>query len=423
MDILYVLPLAVTFSGIYFLFKLRFFFLVHPYRTLKKITPSFKEEGAFRSMALALAGTLGIGNIVGVAVGIAVGGPGAVFWLFVSSFFSMVIKYSEASLSCELGGGRGMIGVILKSFGRLSRPISYVYAILILLVAFVMGSALQSASIGQSAYISFGIPSHVTGVFLLVALLLAIIGGAKKISKITAIIIPVTTIIYIILAFSTIITNINELPVAFLRVVSSAFEPESAVGGVSGFLLSDKIKEGYLRGILSNEAGAGTSTIAHSSNKSHSAASVGLMGMMEVVFDTVILCMLTAFATLVSVDDVSLLSGVGAIISGIGGVFGKASEYLVAFCIFAFAYSTVICWYYYGSVAYEYLLDAKSGRAYTSLFLISALIGVQTKSDFLIGLTDVLLLFLSIISLFALMKNSDRIKFLSEHAGLLTPRC
>ena len=422
MNVLFALPVAVSFTGLYFLFKLRFFFIAHPKRVAKKIISSVSDNGAFDSLALALAGTLGIGNIVGVAVGISIGGAGAVFWLFISSIFAMVIKYCESALSSDYGDGKGMIGVIAKSFGALSRPVSMLYAALVLALSFVMGAAFQSASIGQCASLALGIPTHITSVVLGIALLFAMIGGAQKIEKITVIIIPVTTIIYILLAFATVFANIGRLPHALYSVVSSAFKAESAVGGVFGFLLSDKIKEGYLRGILSNEAGAGTSSIAHPINRSRDAGSVGVMGIAEVLFDTVILCMLTAFATLVSLNEFSGLSGVAIILLGVGSVFGKVSEYLVFVCIFAFAYSTVICWYYYGSFAYEFLHSAKSGRSFASVFFISAVAGVFLSADSLIGITDLLLLFLSGISLTALIKNSDRIKFLSESSGLIIPR-
>ncbi len=419
MKILYVMPLAVSLSGLYFLFKLRFFFIFHPKKTAGKIILGFKGKNAFSSVALALAGTLGVGNIVGVAVGISVGGAGAVFWLFLSSLFAMTIKFCESSLSSDFGDGKGMIGVIAKSFGRHSHLLSMLYAALMLALSFVMGSALQSASIAQCAEIALGISPSVTSVFLFLALLIAIVGRKRKIEKITSFLIPMTTVIYIFLAFTTIIANVERLPNAFLSVVKSAFKPESAAGGIFGFLVSDKIKEGYLRGILSNEAGAGTSSIAHAKNESRDPGSVGVMGMLEVVFDTVILCMLTAFATLVSVDDFGGLTGVGIILSGIGGTLGGVSEYFIFVCIFAFAYSTIICWYYYGSFAYEYLLNAKSGRAFVSLFLISVFLGAYVTGDYLIGVTDFLLLFLSLISLSALIKNSDRIKHLSERSGLL----
>jgi len=420
MDFLYVLPVIVTLTGAYFLFKLRFFFMLHPKKTAKKIKKAIGEKGAFRSVSLALAGTLGIGNIIGVAVGISVGGPGAVFWLFVSSLFAMIIKYAEASLCAELGEGKGMIGVVAKSFGTLSRPLSTAYSVLILALCFIMGSALQSASIGQCATLTLGASEGVTSIILVIVLLFSIIGGARKIEKITVFLIPVTTIIYIFLSSFTILINIEKMPEVFLNVMSAAFDADSALGGIVGFLLSDKIKEGYLRGILSNEAGTGTSSIAHSINKSVDAGAVGVMGMLEVVFDTVILCMLTAFATLVSVDDLSGLSGVQIIMAGIGNVFGGVSQYFLCLCIFAFAYSTVICWYYYGSFAYSCLFGRKSGLLFSVCFLVSAYLGSRVSGDSLIGVTDIILLSLCTISLSALIKNSDRIKLLSESSGLIT---
>lgn len=420
MNILSLLPLAVTLSGAYFLFRLRFFFILRPKKTLKKAIAAAGGKNALPSLTLALAGTLGVGNIVGVAVGISVGGAGSVFWLLFSSLFAMIIKYCESVVSSDIGEGLGMIGVIEKSFGRFSRHLSLLYSALALILSFVMGAALQSASIGQSAALGFSLSPLKTAVILLVMLLVPIIIGSKKIEKITVIIIPLATIVYIFLALSTIISNVEKVIPAVKSIFSSAFSVEGIGGGVLGFLVSDKIKEGYLRGILSNEAGAGTSSLAHARNGTSDAASVGIMGMSEVFFDTVVLCMITALATLVSVDSFSGKSGVFIILSGIGSVFGEISEYLVFICIFAFAYSTIVCWYYYGGCASRYLFRSKGGEILFSVtFLAFALCGVLVKGDALIKITDFILLGLSLISLSALMKNSDRIVLLSEKSGII----
>lgn len=422
MSVLSLMPLMVTASGAYFLVRLRFFFFLHPKKCLKMAFENLRGRGAFSSFALALAGTLGIGNIVGVAVGISVGGAGAVFWLMVSSLFSAVIKYCEGSLSVDYGDGKGMIGVIENSFGRYSRPLSQIYGALILLLSFVMGGALQSASIGQCAYECFGLSSVISAFLITAALLFAVAGGGNNIKKIINIIIPLTTIIYIMLCFCAIIKNFNCIDKALISIFSSAFKVESAGGGIVGFLLSQKVKEGYLRAILSNEAGAGTSSIAHSLNPSSNLSSVGIMGMLEVVFDTVILCGLTAVALLVSVDDFSSYSGVLIVLSGIGGTFGAVSEYLVFVCIFAFAYSTLICWYYYGSFAYQILFLRNGAICFATLFFASVFFGATVKGDVLITVSDAVLFLLSVISLSALMKNSDRIVFLSENSGIVKIR-
>lgn len=422
MSILSLIPLMVTVSGAYFLVRLRFFFLVRPKRCVKMALENLEGEGAFSSFTLALAGTLGIGNIVGVAVGISVGGAGAVFWLLVSSVFSAVIKYSEGAISVDLGDGKGMIGVIEKSFGIHSSFISKIYAFLILALAMVMGGALQSSSMGQCAHECFDLNPYVCAFIITAALFFSVVGNSEKIKKIINITIPATTIIYIFLCFATVFMNFNRLDDAIYSVFSSAFLPESVGGGVLSFLLSKKIKEGYLRAILSNEAGAGTSSIAHSQNPSENLASVGIMGMCEVLFDTVMLCGLTAAALLVSVEDFSLSSGVAIVLSGIGGVFGRVSEYLVFVCIFAFAFSTLICWYYYGRFTYRILFADRSSFVFSVLFFASVFFGATAEGDFLIYASDSVLFLLSVISLSALMKNSDRIVLLSENCGIIRTR-
>lgn len=419
MSILSLMPLMVTASGAYFLIRLRFFFLLHPKKCVNTALKNLKGDGAFSSFSLALAGTLGIGNIVGVAVGLSVGGAGAVFWLMLSSLFSAVIKYAEGTLCSDMGDGKGMLGVIEKTFGKLSRPLFIFYASLILLLSFVMGGALQSASIGGCAEECLGMRGGMTALIITVALFFSVLGNGEKIKKIINISIPLTTIIYILLCFFTILLNFSLIDDAVFSIFKSAFKSESAIGGVLGFLLSEKIREGYLRAILSNEAGAGTSSIAHSMNPSEDRSSVGVLGILEVFFDTVLLCGLTALSLLVSVDDFSGMSGIRIVLLGIGSVFGAVSEYLVFVCILAFAYSTVICWYYYGRFVVGLFLDKRGGVMFSLLFFASVFIGATVDGDILIGVTDTVLFLLSLISLSALIKNSDRVVALSEKSGLI----
>ena len=416
MKILNFLPIFITAVGIYFLFKLRFFLFLNPKGILNKLKADGK--GSLSSLTLALAGTLGVGNIVGVAVGISVGGAGSVFWLLVSAVFAAVIKFCEAVISTDKGRGRGMIGVVRDSFGRASRLLAAVYAFLILLLCCSMGSMLQSASIGQSASYALGVNPTVSAFFVLLSLLPAAILGAQRMEKITVIVIPVATAVYTLLAALTIILNIDRLPSAFRLVFSTAFRFESGVGGILGFLSSRQIKEGYLRGLVSNEAGAGTSSLAHAKNPATDAGSVGVMGMCEIFFDTVLLCMLTAFATLVTLPEQNGLCGMEAVMLGIGSVFGGFSRITVALCIFFFAYSTIVCWYYYGSLAFSYLFGRES-IVFTVAFSVFVFSGALVRGDILITVSDTVLFFLSLISLSALIINSDRIMCLSESCGLI----
>ncbi len=419
MNILNLLPIIVAASGLFLLIKLRFFFILHPKRTFSALKSATSNKGAFSSLCLSLAGTLGVGNIVGVAFGISVGGKGCVFWLFISSIFSLVLKFSEATLASDkkLSSGSGMIDVIKSSFPKRLVPLSFIYAFLCLLLSLSMGAALQArAAVESLVYESRGeiVPALIFAVLVAVA----IFGGAKRIEKITAKLIPFAAILYIVLCLGVIILKIEYLPSLILEILRDAFSAKAALGGVGAFFIITKMKEGFSRGLLSNEAGAGTSAFAHTRNENNSPVSVGLVGMCEVFFDTVVLCMLTSFAVLLAVPAPENYSSGIEIVKIALSILGKFSAPLLALSIFAFAYSTVICWYYYGKCALSYLTQ-KGGRVFSIIFIFSVFFGAVTPSGYLIVISDYLLFFLCLISLSAVIKNSDRLVFLSENEGLL----
>lgn len=418
MKLLYLTPILVTLVGSFFLVKLRAFFVIRPIKSASLLFSTKNGKNAFASLSLALAGTLGIGNVIGVAIGISIGGAGAVFWLLISSVFSAAIKYAEASASCELGEGKGMIGVIEKMLGR---RFAIIYAILAVILCFSMGTVLQSSSISHTLAYSIGMRKEIVSAIITVLLIVIIYFFGENVERVTAYLIPLTTIVYIFFCFATIIQNIDELPRVLNDIARSAFKVESGVGGIVGFLFSTEIREGYMRGILSNEAGAGTSSLAHLKNNSSPPASVGLMGVAEVLFDTVVLCTLTAFATLCSLDSVTDMSGVEIIMEGIGSSFGMLSEIGVSVCIFLFAFSTVVCWYYYGAFSFRYAFKGAS-LIYTPLFILAVFMGCFVLPDSTVTLCDLVLLLLSLISLSALFKSSDRIITLSEQSGLVNSR-
>lgn len=428
MDIRLMLPLLISIVGAYFLVKLRFFFILHPIRTARRMLGSFGVTGdrgaALSALSLALAGTLGVGNITGVAVGIIIGGAGSVFWLFLSSLFSAVLKYSESVLTIDnLASGGGMMYVIRNSFARHGGWLSGVYAAACILIALGMGAALQSNTIVVTAAEALSAPSPLIAAAVLFLVALGIVGGGDRIEKITVILIPLTTIVYIILTSSVILANISHISEVLLLIVKSAFKPEGALGGAVGVLASRAVSEGYARGILSNEAGAGTSSLAHSRNRAARPTDEGMLGVLEVFFDTALLCTLTALSILLSVEcPESYDSGMGLVLAAIESVFSGVGGELLFFCVLAFAYSTVICWYYYGRECSRYLLGQRSSLPYSFLFLASILAGSFLETVVLIRSVDMLLLILSFISLSALLKNSDRIIFLSESEGVITKR-
>lgn len=420
-----ILPIILAAVGGYFLLRLRFFFILHPIRTVTRGLRSIKDKRAFRSFTLALAGTLGVGNVFGVALGIMIGGAGSLFWLFISMFFAMVIKYAEVvitgdNLFHDGDTHGGIFYVIRSSFRLLSRLLSVIYVVSTLLLSLVMGAALQTDAIEESLAYLTPVSPLVLGIFLVLLTLITIMGGTDKIEKITAIIIPLSTIIYIFMTLSVIVININSLKEVIKSVVSSAFKIDSALGGALGFLLSSPVREGFARGILSNEAGAGTSSMAHSRSGVLSPASLGILGILEVWFDTGLICMLTGLAILLSVPDVSLFSGGMQLVTyAVGNVFGIAGKWVLLFIVFAFAFATVICWYYYGSESWSAIFGKRKRGLFLPLFLLFVFLGCFLDSLVLVFMTDALMLAATVITVSTLIKNSDRIEYLSEIGGVM----
>ncbi len=419
MSLVALLPMIIISGGLFVIIRLRAFFVFHPLRTLKATISALSSREARSSLFLALAGTLGIGNIVGVAVGIATGGAGSVFWLLVSSVFASALKYAESSLASDMytESSDGMMSVLRLSFPRLGRPLSRVYAFACILLSLVMGAALQSSGV-ISSVAAFSVPPLVTGIFFSIAVFVVIIFGAERVGFFTALIIPATTVIYIFLALATVFSAPYRIPGVITNIVRSAFSPTATAGGILGFFTSSAIREGFSRGLLSNEAGAGTSSLAHS-RVDHSPTSAGLLGMCEVFFDTVLLCPLTALAILVVIPDpTSYTSGMALVISSIGATLGGLSLSLVVVCIISFAFSTVICWYCYGSRCLSYL-GIMGSVPYLICYLASTMLGVLLADTVLITASDYILFILVVLTTAAIIKKSDRLAYLSENAGLL----
>ena len=412
------LPLLVIPVGIYLLFKLRFFYLLHPVRSFGRAFLALRDRKNLTAFTLALAGTLGVGNVLGVAAGLIVGGPGSIFWMFISAPIASALKYSEVALCAEKGGS--MYHALRDSHGALGRPLSSLYALGCLFLSLVMGAALQVRSISDTAQLAIGAPSFTVALAAVAVVLISILIGGDKIGKITVIVIPLTTIIYILVAFTAIFAKIDYLPEVISVIVNSALCLRSGVGGVLAVLSSRALSEGVARGMLSNEAGAGTSTLAHATGESIDPAVRGLHGALEVVFDTSLLCTLTGLAILLFVPDLSgYTSGMELVCSAFSASLGESSVLVIALSVFAFGYATVISWYYYGRESLRQLAGKRVDAAFVPLFLGFVALGTQIKEAYLIAVSDVLFLILSMLTLATLIKNSDRIVALSESCGFL----
>lgn len=419
MFLLSFLPILIFLAGSYLLFKTNFFFIFHPIRTLKFAFYRENRKESFSSLMLALAGTLGVGNIVGVAIGLKSGGAGSIFWLIFSSLFSSVIKYCEVYLSAYHKNPNGMIGVIEKSYGESANFLAKSYATFALALAFFMGCIFQAEAIKDS----INAKEEVNNAIIIPMLILFTISicalGKERIKGAVSIIIPIAALIYTVMCISVIAMEFNKLPKLIVYITQQAFKFNSLKGGLLAFIISSGIKEGFARGLLSNEAGAGTSSFSHTSHyeteiqtqltkkRIDDAKQAGIFGIIEVFFDTLFLCPLTAFTILLT----SSLDNFNGTLTEISKIFethlGKNASVFLIFSVICFAVSTVFCWYYYGKVSFEYIFKRKLKNVYSLCFFITFSVGLIYSVPNVIFITDTLLFFLSLISIGTVIKNKN----------------
>ncbi len=406
---LHFLPIMVAAVGGYFLVRLRAFFFLHPFRTLSLARKEYKNEGegALSRLALALAGTLGVGNVTGVAAGILIGGAGSVLWILVSALFSAPLKYAESVAAVRQKNqgedSAGFPSLIKNSFPCIGAPLASLYALLTVGLAFFMGSALQGAAAVETVgALCTEKEARACAVLFVASLLFCILGNSKRLCKATAVLIPIAMIMYTIICIITVFSNISNIGRVMSWVVKDAFSARAFFGGSVGAAL----KEGFARGLLSNEAGAGTSAYAHAKGHGVSPFFEGVLGIFEILFDTVILCMLTAFSILLSVrDPQSFSDGTALLSAAFSGALGRWYAWPLIASVFLFALSSAVCWYEYGRCALG-ALKCRGGRAYFLSYLAFCAIGAYLGTMVLLPLCDTLLFFLALLALPTLIKNS-----------------
>ncbi len=412
-----LIPPLLLFGSVFFLFYLR----GYPWRAPRQMLSAFvgekKGEGtsSFRAMMLALAGTLGVGNIVGVANAIAIGGPGAIFWMWISALFAMMLKYAEILLAVshrrtDSKGGffGGAMYYIRDSFQarrwqRLAIIVPAVFAILMVINALSIGCMVQVRAVGETLKDVVGIPTVYSGVLLVMLTLPFLIRGIKGISALTEYLVPIMTAGYIILSVAVLILRRDALGDALLSVWRGAFTPESAVGGVSGFLLSRALRVGTMRGLLSNEGGCGTAPTAHAAANAKSPAHQGVWGIFEVFADTIVLCTATALVILVSGVDITS-GGVMMTVTAYSSVLGGFADWFFSAAVFCFGYATLLCWGSYGMESVRFLSKKGLWRAmYVAAFGLCILLGVRTAPEAVWNIGDFGIATMTFINLFALL--------------------
>ena len=369
----------------------------------------------FQSLCTALAATVGTGNIVGVAGAILVGGPGAVFWMWLIAFFGMMTNYSENVLGIfyrrkndqgEWCGGamyylKDGLGA-KKGCKQIGAILAVAFSLFCFLASFGIGNMTQVNSIAGNLEAVFGLPTWVSGVAILILVGLVVVGGLKRIASVTEKIVPFMVIIYMIGTIVILIMNIRMVPVVFTAIFKGAFAFKAAGGGIVGYGMKLAIEQGMKRGVFSNEAGLGSSVMVHSNSNVREPVRQGMWGIFEVFADTMIVCTLTAF-TVLSSGLVDLETGVA--VAEYGGValtkanvvstvfimyFGRLGGAFVAIAIMLFAYSTVLGWSHYGSKACEYLFGTKSTIVYRVIFVIATFGGAVMGENLAWDIADTL---------------------------------
>lgn len=369
----------------------------------------------FQSLCTALAATVGTGNIVGVAGAIIVGGPGAVFWMWLIAFFGMMTNYSEnvlgiyfrrKSASGEWHGGamyylRDGLGA-KKGCKTLGAVLAAMFSVFCFLASFGIGNMTQINSISGNMEAVFSVPRWITGIALMILAGLVIIGGLKRIAAVTEKIVPFMVILYMVGTLIILFTHITMIPEVFASIFKGAFALKSAAGGIVGSGIRLAIEQGMKRGVFSNEAGLGSSVMVHSSSNVKEPVRQGMWGIFEVFADTLIVCTLTSFAILSS-GLVDLETGVVAAESNgvalsnsnlmstvFGNQFGFLGSAFVAIAIMLFAFSTVLGWSHYGTTACSYLFSEKYVMIYRVIFVVAIFGGAVMKENLAWEIADTL---------------------------------
>lgn len=363
-------------------------------RMMKKKEASDGALTPFQAVCTALAATVGTGNVAGVAGAIAIGGSGAVFWMWISALLGMCTKFAEVTLAVhfrETNAQGDLVGgpmyYIKNGLDKKWHFLAYLFAAFGVLAVFGTGNATQVNTITtaiDSALSSFNaLPADavklvnlIIGVALAIIIALILIGGIKRIGNVTSKLVPFMAIMYIVLALGVIFFHIKSVPAVFASIIEGAFNPASVTGGVVGsFFMS--MKKGVSRGIFSNEAGLGTGSIAHACADTKKPVKQGFFGIFEVFVDTIIICTMTALVILCSGVPVNYGEAAGAelTISGFTAVYGNWVSIFTAVAMCCFAFSTIIGWGLYGTRCIEFLFGSRSNKPFMVLYSLTAIVG------------------------------------------------
>ncbi len=368
----------------------------------------------FAALMTALAATVGIGNIVGVATAITMGGPGAVFWMWVTGLVGMATKYSEAVLAVKYRekGVHGMRGgpmyYISKGVGL---PwLGTLFAIFTACATFGIGNMTQANATAKIFEATFHVPTEVTGIVLTLFTGLVILGGIRTIGKFTSFLVPFMIVIYVGCSLWVLALNASEIPHAFQLIFYHAFNPAAASGGFVGATIAAAMRFGIARGVFSNESGLGSAPIAAAAARTNDPVKQALVSMTQTFIDTLVVCTMTALVILTADSWLQGVSAANLTSTSMAETLGNSGSVIVAIATALFAYSTLIGWNYYGEKAIEYLFGERSIKIYRVFFTVAVMVGAMVSLEFVWNFSDLMNGMMAIPNLIALLWLSPVIR-------------
>lgn len=405
-------------TGIYLTVKLH---LLQVFRLPLALRLIFKAQNkgegdvsSFKALCVALAATVGTGNIVGVATAVKVGGPGAIFWMWLAAFFGMATKYAEGLLAVKYRSvdakgdiAGGPMFYIRNGMGEKWKPLATFFAIACILVAYLgIGTFPQVNAIVDSMELSFGFPKVATDAILTFFIAAITIGGLQSIAKVSSGIIPFMAFLYIAISFGLLVANIDQLPAAVALIFADAFTGSAAAGGFAGSTVMMAMQNGIARGVFSNESGLGSAPIAAAAAKTKYPAEQGLISMTGTFIDTIIICTMTGIALVITGVWQGDAAGAAMTSAAFAATYGTVGSQLLTIALALFAFTTILGWNYYGERACIYLFGTKGVLPYRLIFIVLIACGAFLKLEAIWILADIVNGLMAIPNLIALIALS-----------------
>jgi alanine or glycine:cation symporter, AGCS family len=419
-----ILALLVP-TGIFFAFKFRFLHVRKFWHSIAIVSGRYskKEDSGdinhFKALTTALSATVGTGNIVGVALAIYWGGPGAIFWMWVTGFFGMMLKMVECTLGLKYrqfnpdgtvsGGPMYYMEHGLKDIlGKYAKVLAMVFAGAAILCSMGTGNMAQSNSMTDVLNSAYNIPTWISGLVITGLVLLIVVGGLKRIAEVTSKLVPFMAVIYFFAALLVIILNIENLIPAFKLIFTDAFDFRAATGGFVGGAFIMTLTMGVRRGLFSNEAGQGSAAMAHAAAKTKHPIREGMVASLEPFIDTLFICTLTALVILVTgawkADAAGVSMTVLAFSEGLAKInMSFMANHVISFGLLLFAFSTIISWSYYGTRAAQYLFGFKAIKPYYYVYALFVFLGSVWGIDLVWSFVDMVITFMTIPNLIAIL--------------------